>query len=510
MKNKIPFLLIAIFFLAYVLRVLYLPQGAVSFYYDQARDAFIVDQLLSGDIKVQGPPSSTPGLFHGVFYYYAIAPGYLLGQGSPIAAAYWMAFLNTLAVFVVFYLTLRLTKDKLAAYISAFLFAISFEASQYATWLSNPTLAVLTLPLGYLGLWLWLKEKDKWGPYIAALGFGLSIQAEVFLAYHAIPFALWLFVKRKEIKRHDFVTFLAVLFVSLSSMLVAQLKFGAGTLGGVANLLTAQDVVLRSKSLGDFIILYLNQLGNTFSNAVFPSNPGWGGAFVLILLIISLKTWMERGKKDPVDWEPFIASYILAHLPVVSFGGVSTPFLTVGIGVAAAMLVGIVLSRFWKKNKFVVLAVLVILSLSNLSAILTKNKDGQTALVIQKDLILKNELKAIDYTYQEAAGEDFTINTTTNPLWVNTTWSYLYNWYGVNKYGYLPHWTGRDQVGRFGNNLPASEEISTIHFYIIEPPEVIPGKFLEDAFAAEQARSEIVEVKKFGDIEVQKRIPLED
>lgn len=510
MKKKIPLLLIAIFALTYFLRVMYLPQDALTFGYDQARDAFIVRDLLSGDVKVQGPPSSTEGLFHGVFYYYALAPGYLLGQGSPMIAAYWIAFLNAITVFVIFYLVDSLTGKKSHAFIASFLFAISFQATQYATWLSNPTLAVLTLPLGYLGLWLWLKKKVKWAPYVAALGLGLSIQAELFLAYHLIPFSIWLVAERKRIKQKDFLKFTFAFLFSVASMIIAQVKFGIPkTIEGILSLLTTEDFVLQGKSLGDFVILYLNQIGNTFSNSIFPTNPGWGGAFGVILLIIALRQWMRK-KKETLSWEPFIATYVLAHLSVVSFGGVSSPFLTVGIGVAAIILAGIMIGKVWENNKILASFILLILTLSSVSTVVSENKKGQVMFSIQNDFLISNEKQVLDFTYQEAEGENFSINTTTSPLWVNTTWSYLYNWYGLEKYGYLPHWHGRDQVGRLGNNLPDVTKDIDMYFYIVEPPQNIMGKFLEDSLAAENARSSIVKEAKYGEIEVQKRVPLED
>ena len=143
MKKFNYILLFGIFIFAFVLRVLYLPKNSLTFGYDQARDAYVSQQIIGGDLKILGPPASTPGLYHGVFYYYLLAPAYLLGHGSPVVAAYWIAFLNSLTVFVVFYLTYLFSKKNLvASFLAAILFSVSFEASQYATWLSNPTTSV--------------------------------------------------------------------------------------------------------------------------------------------------------------------------------------------------------------------------------------------------------------------------------------------------------------------------------------------------------------------------------
>lgn len=509
MKNKTLLILVLFFLLGYFLRVFYLPTRAVNFGYDMARDAFTVKDLLSGDLKLQGPPASTPGLFHGVLYYYVIAPAYFFGKGNPVVVAYWTAFINAATVFVVFSLSYVLTRKKGAALLSAFLYAISFGATQYATWISNPTLGVITVPLIYLGLWMWFREKNKWGPPLAALGLGLSIQAEIFLAYHFFPVGFWLIAEGKKIKRHDLIIFIVIFLITVSSMILTQLRNGGGTVTGVVGLLTAKDQILESKSFGDFIVLYLNQMGTTFSNVIFPSIPGWGGLAGFSFLIFAIRQWFASARRQLFSWQMLLASFLLAHLPIVFLGGVSTPFLTVGLGVGVCALFGIILYRLSLKNKYVAAFIVLVIVISNLSAIFTKNRNGQVALVWnQNDLMVSKEVAVVDYTYKEADGAPFSINTVTNPLWVNTTWSYLYNWYGLAKYGYLPQWSGRDQVGRPGNNLSAVSPTTTLQFLIEEPPGGLSEGWIRKEEEAENSRSILLEERNFGKLVVQKRTVL--
>jgi hypothetical protein len=507
MKNRVHIFLVALFIFAFILRVFYLPQGALTFGYDQARDAFRSQQILEGDIKILGPPASAPGLYHGVFYYYFLAPAYLIGNGDPIVAAYWVAFINALAVFIIYFFTYSLTKKKLPSLIAATVFAFSFEASQYATWLSNPTLGVWTVPIIYLGLWLWVKPKEtysKWGPALTAIGLGLSIQSEIFLAYHIVPVLIWLWVARENIKRTQVAKSLAVLFAILSSMILVEFRFGFKSIEGISGLLgiTSQDNILASRDVGDFIVLYINQLGRTFANNLFPLNAGYGGALGIGLLVFVIND-RRKDKSKTVSWQLFLVTYLLAHLPTVSMGGVSTPFLTVGIGGAVCVLAGIVIWKLWESGLAKTLFVLILVA--NLIAIVTKNRNGQVIFAIQEDLLLSNEIQLVDYTYEKADGEPFSINSLTSPLWVNTVWSYLYNWYGEREYAYIPEWRGRDQVGRLGNNLLDAQEGTIKHFFIKEPPRGIPGRYLESEQGAEDNRSVLLEEKSFGDLKVQYR-----
>src|SRR3990172_10101476 len=112
MKKSVILALFLIFLLGFILKTLYLSEGALIFGYDQARDAFVTQQILEGDFKILGPPASTPGLYHGVFYYYFLAPAYLLGQGNPIWGAYWVALFNSATVFLIYFFTEKLIKNK--------------------------------------------------------------------------------------------------------------------------------------------------------------------------------------------------------------------------------------------------------------------------------------------------------------------------------------------------------------------------------------------------------------
>ena len=506
MKKFNYILLFGIFIFAFVLRVLYLPKNSLTFGYDQARDAYVSQQIIGGDLKILGPPASTPGLYHGVFYYYLLAPAYLLGHGSPVVAAYWIAFLNSLTVFIVFYLGYLMTKKRWVGILAAFFFAISFESAQYATWLSNPTIGVWTVPLIYLGLWLWIKEKRNYAPIIAAVGLGLSIQSEIFLAYHLVPLVIWLWISRKNITKNQVLTFTLSLLAVLSTMILTEIKFGFKGISGIKALLVAQEPNLAyAKSVGDYLLLYLNQIGRIFAFNSYPGNIGWGGGAVIALALYSLI------KKDRIG--AFLATWLFAHIWVVTVGGVSTPFLMVGIGPAVSLMIAYYLSKFPAKqgqalpdkSKVAVAAVILVLVFGNLSMIFKENTKGATLFAIQKDMLLSKELAVIDYSYQEAGGNEFSINTLTSPLYINIVWSYLYKWYGFPKYGYLPSFHGRDQVGQI-DSLDQSAKPKETSFLILEPMAGIPSQYLDMTLGEEDVKTKSVSEKSFGELRVQKRV----
>jgi hypothetical protein len=326
---------------------MFLSQHILTFGYDQARDAVQSLSIAHGDLKVLGPPSSTPGLFHGVLYYYILAPLYLFGKGSPIVAAYGIAFLNTLTICLVFSLSYLFTKTYKAAILAAFFYGISFESTQYATWLSNPTIAIFTVPLLYLGIWLWVSRKNIWGLFFAAIGLGFSIQAEIFLAYHFVPLLYWFWTVRKSFSKRLVVLFCGSFLLSISTMILVEVKFGFHGISGFLSLLSTSDAIVSSKGFGDIVLLYLNQIGKVFALNSYASNIGYGSAIVFLLLLFIYKT--KDKKKTSPYWLYFLATWLFSHITVVSLGGVSTPFLLVGIGPAVSILLGCSLSLLYKK-----------------------------------------------------------------------------------------------------------------------------------------------------------------
>jgi len=497
-KNSLP--IFVIFLLAFVFRILYLPQGSLSFAYDQARDAFLVEELLSGDIKVLGPPvSGIPGLYHGVLYYYLIAPFYFLGGGNPIVPAYFLAFINSLGVVLAFVLSYVLIKKTAASFVAATLFAFSFEASQYANLLTNVSLASVTLPLTYIFLIFWARGKISFSLW-AGFAFGISIQSEIALLYHLIPICLFYFFSKKFAKIKSAAIFIIGFFMGVIPMIVSEVRFGFTGLSGMWYLLTRADGVAQERDLLDILVIYFDQVSETFANNIIPVSHLGGG--IIFLATTSYSLYLVFKKKAKL-WN-FLPFAIAPHLFVLPFGGTNIRHIMVGAGVLITSLVGIVIYKLFRKMPYAAGGIVAIIISVNLVYIFTNNNDGQTIFPLQKDLTLANELKVVDYTYKEAGGLEFSINTITSPLWVNTLWSYIYNLRGQSEYGYLPKWSGKDQIGQLGNNLQTNLNIKTT-FLIIEPTYGIPERFISETINEENARGRVLEEISFGDIIVQKR-----
>lgn len=508
-KNYSKILLVVIFVIAVVLRVWYLPQGAISFAYDQARDAFWVEEILGGHLKILGPPvSGVPGLYHGVLYYYVIAPLYLIGHGNPITVAYGLSVIGSLGVFVVYFLTKLLVKNKIPALIAALLFAFSFEATQYANFMVNASLGVWFLPIVYIVLYLWITKSKRTlilAPILTGLAFGLSIQSEFALGYHAIPILIWLLIFRKNINKKQILFFFIALLLAISSMLIAEVKFGFTGTSGIVYLLTGQDEITQSKNLINYFTTIFSQSGKTFAYSLLPVNVVVGGVLGFVMIISSVFMNFKKIVKEKLTWETFLILYIFAYTFALPFGGWNMKHLLVGVAPAVCSFMAIFTWKYFSKRKLIATTFIVVILIANTIMIFKENRNGQTIFPLQPDLTLEKEMKIVSYTYEKSNGRMFSISSLTSPLYVNTLWSYIYNSYGLSKYGYLPEWVGRDQIGQLGNNLKSASGTTSDHYFIIEPTYGIPELYVTYAKGDQEAMSKFVEKISLGELVVEKR-----
>lgn len=481
---------------AFILRIIFIFQGGVSFHYDMARDAFEAAQIWQDHhLKILGPPTSTEGLYHGVLYYYLIAPFYMLGKGDPRVVAIFLSFINSLAIIPIVFLARNLFRGTGWAILSGLLFAVSFEATQYGPWISNPQPATLTVALFFLFLYLWWKGKNS-GLYFAVLFAALSTQFQFFLIYlfALIPLFGILFKIKTDIRGFSISCLIA--FLGLINFFVAAIKFN--TWGkiflGFLNIQNSGAIDFRPQ-FGEIFLNYINRFTEIFTYNFFPTNVFIGGILAFIVVYAIRRQYL-------------LLFLLLSNLPIFIFGGHSNTYANIGLAVPAILSLVYFMQGIYKINKALVFIIVLLSFASNLYAIFKYNQNGQIILVIPNDMNLKNELALIDQSYKESGGKPFSINTLTLPLWTNTTWAYLYSWYGKSKYGYVPYFYGRDQVGLLGvNSLKGIEKPLNKTFFIIEPADGIPAKFYNDEIDSENGKTRLLGEIDFGSIRLQTRVP---
>ena len=133
----------------------------LGFYYDQGRDALSIWNLWHfGNIPFIGPTTGIAGIFRGPFYYYLIAPFYLLGKGNPIYPSVFLSVTTVIASGLIYYLGFKI-QDRMTGLIAATLSSFSFNIVIASRWLSNPT-PMLLLSMFFVWMLILIMEGKRW------------------------------------------------------------------------------------------------------------------------------------------------------------------------------------------------------------------------------------------------------------------------------------------------------------------------------------------------------------
>ena len=504
--------LIFIFLVATIIRFLYFPES-IYFGYDQARDAFASLEILHGDLKLIGPTTAFEGLHHGVLHYYILAPLLWLGQMNPeFMSAAWRIF-NALGVFLTFYLTKTLF-DGRTALVAALLFAVSFEQTQFAIFLHHPSLVVLSMLVFYLGLAEVIFAKKNYGLVLAALGLGSSIQFEFPLLYLIIPFLLIIVIYRKifyKIPKKIILWSFFVFTLSVYTFILAELKYDFPILNG----LLALTQFNPDKNIFNILSTFIYTAGRMLSFNIIGVWQ-WAGTVLIILIVTYIWFLCKKAYRPQLLFLGIWFFSIIATFIVN--GGVADPerniplfYPNVGVSISLLIFIAFLIWQVFEKSKIIALLFIILIVFANLNMIKTDNPQGtMSELTVQQGMLLSDEKKVLDYMYNESSGQPFAVKAVTMPFFINTTWSYLFEWYGQEKYGYLPLWNGKNALG-YPGNLMVDEKQETAperRFLIIEPTRGIAPYLIDDYLKEENYFTKVVEERIIGLFTVQKRVKI--
>ncbi len=391
---------------------------------------------------------------------------------------------------------------------AAVLYAFSFEVVQYARWLSNPSPALITIILSFWSFWNFIKGK-KWGLPLTLFFWGLSVQFEFFMIYQIVVFAIIWFalngIKLPRVKKREVYQSLLALFLPFLTFLLVEIKFNFNGLKALLSFFKTQSQF--GTSFSEVFIRYTDQLASTFFLNIMGLNLPLAATIGIVIVFLSIKFI----KKDSNIRKPliFLLSWVFSSALLQFFRGTDATFTNIGIGLAIILLFSAVIVLIQRESgvpKFIYPIIISLVLVGNLSLIISQNKKSEVLFFVQNEMTLKDEMKVLDWVYQESQGEQFKLNTITNPLFINTTWAYLFDWYGKNEYGYMPIWWGETQVNVHGDHVKfENNQEVLLHFLIIEPGPGIPEKYVYTIQDFEDERSKLIKTKKIGSFTVEKR-----
>lgn len=490
--------LFLVFITSLVIRFLFFPDN-VYFAFDQARDSFFAQDILKGDLRIVGPPSAASGkLFAGPLSLYLYSLVYLIFGKSPEILSAFFRIYNSLGVFLVFFIASKLFGKKVGI-LSGLFYAVSYEQSQYSLFMSHQPLAVIPVLLFYLGLTLLIFKGKEKGLVLSLLGLGLAIQFHYVYLLLIPIFFLSLIVLGKNLPKFKVKTLfvaIGVFFLTIGSYLVSEIKFAQKSAE------TFASIGENTKLHFDTVIATLNR----FFHDSFLANYQYIYIIWAIIFFVLTTYLLKKGYKNKFI---FLFLWLIGGLIPYLVSGTVSYYYSAGATVSLLIVASFIISKTFKKFPLISVLLFAGILANNLFLIVSQNRQGPNKdMIIQPGMLIKDEKSALDYIYKEAKGKPFAVNALTIPLSINTTWSYLFEWYGSQKYGYLPIWSVKSTQGFLGNLQFETKrsELPKAQFVIIEPTVGIKQIDIDNFFNTENIFSKVVEEKSFGTIVVQKRL----
>ncbi|MBU0579431.1 hypothetical protein KKE34_02440 [Patescibacteria group bacterium] len=500
--------LLLLFLIAFATRMFLITDNSFVFRWDQARDATLSRKIIEDhDLKIQGPSASgtQDQIYHGVLYYYLIAPLYTFSGGDPRFVIFVLALLFSASVIPIYFLTKSFSSSKLIAFFTSLLFSISVDTASIGTWLSNPIMALFFIPFFYWRLWEVFFLKNKKHLWLLALGLGLSHQSVIFSLYLFIPLGfsyLYLAYQKKNIVLFtikEYLLLAGVYIASVSTIILSHYKMYQA---GIFRILTLFEVIGEKPNILDNIskitTLYLKKI--QFN--LVPQNK-------IVSLIVFLPILIYFIKKISAKQRIFYTIYFFSVFAFLIFHYRNSFHSLISISWVILIPIGLLLKEVVLSFKKITISlILVALFLAaHLSKSIEFRKQKYALYAVDQGYFFNDKLKLMDKLFNISNNNSFSISTFTIPYGYNTTWAYLFSWYGEMTYGYKPKFYGPDQSGIFGADyLEMTSDSQENHFSIYEPSVGSYESKLRLDFIYNQDKIGAVEEKyNFGTIEVEKR-----
>lgn len=479
-----------------------IPSFNNNFYFtvDQGRDGVYVRELLEHKtILIRGPETTIRGIFTSPGWYYFIAVGYFLFKAHPFGAVFMLIFLNlAVTAFLIWKVRKRVGDWKALILAGALQFYwFFFDTSRYAF---NP------FPLVALSivLMVWLVdfitgERKKYYlaiiPVLLAFNFNIAGAVALFVFYTTIGF-YGAFAKKLSWKTY-------LLFI-----LVLPLLGGLSVLKQAWQLY--KNVRLLSFTTTDGVgvfdstnfIYMLGKFGEIVSNASIPQSVLTGivvfsigylafikfgnknrfvTCFVNLTLVLLVVSYFFFGSnKGWYDWHT-------VYLPVLLFVSLVLMLVSVPKKIGTPILLLVVYSQ------------LLVFIPRYVQYLKPSNDPG----------ILANQMKVVDWIYSKREDDGFSAYVYTQREF-DYTYQYLFWWYGIQKYGFVPcEYTISRKPGFLKHTYVPGEDkyrkpslgCAQFRFVIVEPEDdqqkvekwISEQKITENTILIEEA--EIVGVK---------------
>lgn len=401
--------------------------GYFAFTFDQGRDFLIVHDLVyNRNLTLIGPPTGpVDGVFHGVWWYWFLAPLLFVSGGSPWGVAVLFSLVASLSIPIAYAFGKAINGwGSGIVFASLAAFSPSFIGTASQVWNPNliPTLTIVLLVL----LWRYQQKKVSfmWIGLLAGLIFELHLGFGSFLTM-AVLFTLVVHKLLPGIK--DFLLAGGGFLLWTVPRIIFDLRNNFLQWRSFMNYISSgsNEVSLSFvQRLQDRASLFFSEFTNSFTRNELLS--------VLLLgymgyVFITLK---DKTKKKYIG----IVLGILCALFLMFSVYPRTLWSHYAVGLSALFwpLMGVFLSEIVKQKKLLASSAVVIYMIYLVAPwnFFKPAWEGDAA-------VYKNQLRVVDEVYSHSEGSPFNVQVY-SPSVIDYNYQYLFLWYGKKTYGYIP------------------------------------------------------------------------
>lgn len=484
--NILLFLILALGFFLRVYRI----GDLLGFYYDQGRDALVIWNLWhKWNFFLIGPTTGIAGIFRGPFYYYLIAPFYLLGKGNPVWPSVFLSATTIAASFMAYLLGAKI-HSKTAGLIAAFISCFSFNIVMASRWLSNPTPMLL---LSMLLVWFMLKVTE--GKTKAWLGIALVLGLSLFHfgsageVFYFLAVAIFAILNRKHLpNRKIFFISCLLFFATVLPLVIFDVKNHFLISGNIKKFLL-EDKSFRAvswKQAQDKFVFYWDVFSKQIFHGRWPKEILLLGSALFLIVYYFHRLLKLKGVKILLL---LLTSMMLGLIFFQgNFGNFYDYYLT-GYYLIFILLFAVGLAEIARSGwgKIFVLLFLYLFILNSFDFLKFKLSDKVES---PGSIALKNELAAIDWVYRDAKGQPFNVDVYVPPI-IPYAYDYLFLWQGHRHCG--------DEL------CGMKSDGQTSALYTLYEQDSSHPERLDAWLARQKGIAKVEEETRFGGITVQRR-----
>lgn len=447
-KKILPITLIAfLVFLSLIPRSVEVINGNFLFLFDQGRDYMAVKSIVADHkptligAEIGYGVAGFQGIFHGPFYFYLLAVPFILFNGNPYGGLLLMFAFGILTIVLSFFFAKK-ALGTMGGIIMTLLVAASPPLIAQSRFIWSPHLASFFIVLAFYFIYHAHKRKGI-SIFFAAFFSGFLYNFEMAIT---VPFCIALtiymlfIVKLRQLKQYAFL--LSGFAAAFLPFILFEIRHGFQALRGAMSYLftSGQTVSFQPELPGLFEYTFLDS---------FPRQPIFPLTLLIpVFILVVLFFAMKEKRKDVKLFLHFLLLLIVITFVIFLFIRTHIfEYYLIHINFVFIFLFSYVLTASYKKReihfKLLLTAFFITFLFFGTSyAIRTFTRDISDYGGMVK---IQGKIDVLDYIYTDAQGEQFGLFIFSPPIYTYP-YDYLIWWYGMRKYGYVPH---REKRGVF-------------------------------------------------------------